>query len=69
MPMNGEINDRFGIYKSVCCGSEIVIAEGAKFPDCRKHPKLPTKWNSITDEPVPHTEELPGRKKNNGFAA
>jgi hypothetical protein len=52
MPMNGEINDSFGVYKTVCCGSEIVIPEGAKFPSCPKHTKLPTRWKSIDDEPI-----------------
>jgi hypothetical protein len=52
MPSNGEINNCFGVYKTVCCGSEIVIAEGAKFPDCPKHPTLSTEWKSIDDEPI-----------------
>ena len=42
MPDNGEINERFGVYKSVCCGREIIIREGATFPDCPNHPKLGT---------------------------
>src|SRR5688572_17328566 len=33
MPRNGEINDKFGVYKSLCCSVEIVIPEGATFPD------------------------------------
>jgi len=54
MPCNGEINRRFGIYKSVCCGAEIVIPEDVIFPSCPKHGKLPTEWINITDgETVP----------------
>jgi len=51
MPSNGEINNSFGVYKTLCCGSEIVIAEGAKFPDCPKHLTISTQWKSIHDEP------------------
>jgi hypothetical protein len=32
MPCNGDVNRRFGIYKSACCGAEIVIPENATFP-------------------------------------
>ena len=44
---NGEINTRFGVYASVCCGAEIVITEGTTFPDCPNHPKLITTWKQI----------------------
>ena len=67
--MNGEKNEQFGVYKSVCCGAEIVIAEGVAFPDCPKHPKLPTKWKSTTDEPIRHANELGMQKKSDDPAA
>jgi len=44
MPMNGEINATFGIYRSLCCGAELVIPPGAAFPDCPNHPRLSTSW-------------------------
>ena len=70
MPVNGQINTEFGVYRSVCCGSEIVIAEGIEFPDCPRHPRLSTKWKSITDEPIPHANELRNpKKKSDGTAA
>jgi len=47
MPRNGEINLRFGVYKSLCCGNEIIVREGATFPDCKRHPNLPTVWKPI----------------------
>jgi hypothetical protein len=47
MPQNGEINPTFGLYRNVCCGLEIIIREGVKFPDCRNHAKLPTIWKPI----------------------
>jgi hypothetical protein len=68
MPQNGELNKRFGVYKSVCCGSEIVLMEGAAFPDCPKHPKLTTIWKSLTDEPIPKATDLPRSKKRDPAA-
>jgi hypothetical protein len=50
MPRNGEINTNFGVYKNLCCGREIIIREGATFPDCQDHPQLPTVWNVIEVE-------------------
>ena len=47
MPQNGEINTKFGVYGSLCCGREIIIREGATFPDCPNHPKLTTTWKLI----------------------
>ena len=68
MPQNGEINQQFGIYKTVCCGAEIVIKPGRAFPDCPKHPKLTTIWKPVVEvivisqtandsQPNPVTEE------------
>ena len=59
MAANGEINKVFGIYKSVCCGAEIVIPEGVAFPDCPNHSKLPTSWKALKDEKIRHVSELP----------
>jgi hypothetical protein len=53
MPQNGETNRRFGIYKTVCCGAEIVINLGATFPDCPNHRKLSTIWKYVIDEKNP----------------
>jgi len=47
VPQNGEYNTQFGLYGSVCCGSEIVIRAGAKFPKCPKHPEENTRWEPI----------------------
>jgi hypothetical protein len=47
MPRNGEINVSFGVYKNLCCDREIIIREGATFPECQNHPNLPTVWNVI----------------------
>jgi hypothetical protein len=69
LAFNGEINEKFGVYKSVCCGYEIVIAEGAEFPDCPKHPKLVTQWKSTVDEePIPHLSQLVSRKRKDPAA-
>ena len=56
MPNNGELNPRFGVYKSLCCGSEIIIREGATFPDCPKHPNLTTIWKPVDFEIIPITK-------------
>ena len=56
MPQNGEINERFGVYKSVCCGHEIIIREGATFPDCPSHPKLSIVWKPLDFETMPIIE-------------
>jgi len=61
VPQNGEINEKSGTYKSVCCGAEIVINSGAPFPDCPRHLKLPTVWKRISDEKiVPQAAKKPG---------
>jgi hypothetical protein len=44
VPQNGEVNTKFGVYKSDCCGVEIVISQGATFPDCPNHPRRITIW-------------------------
>jgi hypothetical protein len=70
VPQNGETNKRFGVYRSICCGIEIVIAEGMTFPDCPNHPKLSTYWKSDTEQPIPRAEDLPSvKKKSNDPAA
>lgn len=61
MPSNGEINDRFGVYKNVCCGEEIVIPAGKEFPDCPNHPKLSTIWKPIVSNTTIRPDTKPGR--------
>jgi len=63
MAQNGEINKKFGVYKNLCCGVEIVLAEGARFPDCPKHPKLTTEWKPTAGERFPRAGDLPSAKK------
>ena len=47
MPQRGERNPKFGVYGSLCCDKQIILREGAAFPDCPKHPGLPTMWKEI----------------------
>ena len=49
MPQNGELNDKFGVYKSLCCGAEVVITAGATFPRCPDHPVY-TLWKLLPEE-------------------
>ena len=65
MPTNGEVNNKFGVYRTVCCGCEIVIAEGMEFPDCPKHPKLTTIWKPMNTE----LAKLPTPKPKSNSAA
>jgi len=53
MPQNGQINQRFGVYQSLCCGAEIVITEGSTFPECPNHRKLTTVWKPLDFEMIP----------------
>jgi len=66
MPENASINKKFGVYQSLCCDAEIVIGEGLAFPDCPKHPNLPTNWKPVTEEHerFPHVRELFPNKRN-----
>jgi hypothetical protein len=61
---NGEVNTKFGIYRTLCCGQEIVITVGATFPDCPKHPKLTTEWKPVIEaDGVINLSDLPANKK------
>lgn len=50
--VKSETNENFGVYKSLCCGAEIVIREGAIFPDCPNHPTLDIVWAAIDFEMI-----------------
>ena len=52
MPQTGKTNQKFGYYKSLCCGKEIVVSEGTPFPDCPNHPDVTTIWKSILDDNI-----------------
>ena len=47
---NGQVNRSFGVYSSLCCGREIIIVEGATFPDCPNHPQQTTIWKPVEAE-------------------
>jgi hypothetical protein len=71
MPANGEINEQFGVYKTLCYGVEIAISAGAEFPDCPNHPRLTTEWKNISDDkkPIPHASQFKEVKATNDNAA
>jgi hypothetical protein len=56
MPVTGEKNVLCGVFKSHCCGAEIVIRSGAVFPTCPEHPKIRTLWIPIEVGPDNLTE-------------
>ena len=66
VPFNGEMNSKFGVYQSVCCGAEIVITEGTTFPNCPNHPKHPAQWKLVSDNAVPPSDS---KKSNSNPAA
>ena len=35
------------VSTEMSCGREIIIREGATFPDCANHPKLSTVWKTV----------------------
>jgi hypothetical protein len=47
VPQTGEKNTLFGVFKSACCGAEIVITSGAEFPPCPNHLDRITTWIPI----------------------
>jgi len=64
MATNGEVNTKFGIYRTVCCGQEIVITVGATFPDCPRHPRLTTEWKPVIEsEEVISLTEISAKKR------
>ena len=66
MPTNGEVSKVFGVFKTLCCDAEIVIAVGAIFPDCPNHKNLPTEWKQIPDA-APHEYKPNVKGKINPF--
>jgi hypothetical protein len=52
MARNGEINNRDGWYRNLCCGLEAYVIVGYSFPDCPRHRNLPTVWKFVRDEVV-----------------
>ena len=68
MPSNGEVNSKFGVYRNVCCGREIIIREGATFPDCANHPKLSTVWKTLEVE-VADVIVIDNKRKNKSDCA
>jgi hypothetical protein len=59
MPSKGDINTKFGVYKNLCCGAEIVIPENVTFPGCAEHIHPDTRWKLVggSDE-AQHITEL-----------
>jgi len=63
MHKNGEKNTKFGVYRNLCCGREIVITEGTTFPDCPNHPKLPAHWKPVHDQALPSRQRASWSKE------
>ena len=52
MPRNGETNPKFGVYRTLCCGQEIILRQGLSFPNCPNHPSLTTIWKATVDDNI-----------------
>src|SRR5260370_640393 len=64
VPLNGETNQKLGLYISVCCGRKIVNNAGSTFPDCPNHPEL-TIWKPVEDD---NASQLTGGEGQSDFA-
>jgi len=51
MPQNGDINQKFGFFRSYCCGKEIALPKGSDFPACPNHPGR-TIWIPIANDNI-----------------
>jgi hypothetical protein len=67
VPQTGEKNTLFGVFKSHCCGAEIVITSGAEFPACPNHLDRITTWDPI--EVGPDNLVVFSKKKNKDESA
>jgi len=47
---SGIRNLEYGVWRSRCCGDEIVLYRGAIFPICNKHKDRLTEWVLITTD-------------------
>jgi len=56
VPKTGDRCSDFGVFKSECCGSEIVIASGVQFPSCSQHEGLTT-WVQVRNDGDPILEQ------------
>jgi len=66
VPHNGQVNEKFGVYKSLCCGAEIVITKGAIFPKCPDHPQYTTTWKLLPEEDM---TDVSNKKKSDSKPA
>ena len=44
--LSGDKCEQFGVYEAACCGYEVVLIDGAMFPDCPAH-KEPADWKLV----------------------
>ena len=62
MKSTGEAAPKFGLFYSLCCGHQIAIGQGVRFPDCPGH-KGTTWWKELREPDhvkrnEPHTESI-----------
>jgi hypothetical protein len=50
------------LFRTICCGAEIVIGIGVPFPDCPNHKNLPAEWKQIPDvDPAEYKPNVKGK--------
>ena len=47
---SGVKNVQYGVWKSRCCGTEIVLYSAATFPMCSTHKEQATEWAFVTSD-------------------
>jgi hypothetical protein len=58
-----------GVYKNLCCGSEIVIPENVVFPDCAVHINFPRNGKTSKRQSAFHVNELLSKQNERDPAA
>jgi hypothetical protein len=59
----GSVNKEHGIFKSHCCGDELVLYKGITFPNCKKHQELATRWEMVGIIAMGPAKEEPRNKQ------
>jgi hypothetical protein len=54
----GSVNGHYAIYRNHCCGDELILYPGIRFPNCKRHNEIVTRWQMVGAISVgPLTEE------------
>ena len=67
----GSINTEYGVFRNECCGDEYVLYRGIKFPNCKKHRDIVTRWHLVFPISMGPLQgpESGGKNRNDGGSA